>query len=310
MRILLYEELEPKDGLLPLLDHAFRWAFNPWTFPNSIEADPRLRGSGVGFCALENGRVVGFVGMLDLATRTLEGNVEYAGGIYGVASLPGYTRKGVCTTLMNRAHEHFKEKGYRFSLLGTSHTIVAHSLYEKLGYRDLFEAQSAYKVTETTKIEPVEKPASPKLDFERLLRMYDGHVRGKAGFVVRDEDHYRMFEKNEGLSGRNCLFDEDGYVLFSEIKQGSWVNGIWVREMVASDAKAMNRLLGRVEGRAKHLICDRAVLDGSLLEVYRSRGYMIVERSHSVIMVKPLLPEASFTETYSKEIHMTGLDFF
>ena len=310
MKILLHEELEPKDGLLPLMDHAFRWLYNPWTFPKSVKTDPRLRNSGVGFCALENNQVVGFVGMLDLATRTLEGNVEHVGGIFGVATLPGYTRKGVCTALMNRAHEHFKERGYRFSLLGTSRTIVAHQLYERLGYRDLLEAQSAYKVTETTKVEPVEKPASPKLDLERLLRMYDRHVRGKAGLVVRDEDHCRMFEKNEGLGGKNCLFDKEGYVLFSGIKQGSWMSGIWVRELVASDAKVMNRLLERIEKRAKHLICDRAVLDGLLLEVYRSRSYMVIERSHSVMMVKPLLPKALFSETYGKEIHMTGLDFF
>lgn len=259
---------------------------------------------------MENNQVVGFVGMLDLATRTLKGNVEHVGGIYGVATLPGYTRKGVCTALMNRAHEHFKEKGYRFSLLGTSRTIVAHSLYEKLGYRDLLEAQSAYKVTETTKTEPVEKPASQKLDIRRLLKTYKRHMRSKAGLVVRDEDHFRMFEKNEGLGGKNCLFDKEGYVLFTDIKQGSWVNGVWIRELVASNVKPMNRLLERIEKRAKHLICDRAVLDGLLLEVYRSRGYMVIERSHSVMMVKPLLPEASFPEVYGKEIHMTGLDFF
>jgi len=114
MEILTYRDLKSKDELLPLMDNAFRWPFNPRWFEDFIKIDPRLKNSPVGFCAVENGIVVGFVGVLDLATRTLNGSVEFVGGVYGVATMPSHVRKGISTVLMNRAHQHFKRKNIAF----------------------------------------------------------------------------------------------------------------------------------------------------------------------------------------------------
>jgi len=72
----------------------------------------------------------------------------------------------------------------------------------------------------------------------------------------------------------------------------------------------MNRLVGLVEAKAKDLIMDRYVPDKALLQVYRSRGYMIEKRSHVVIMVKPLTADASFKQTYGDKFYLTDLDFF
>jgi hypothetical protein len=72
----------------------------------------------------------------------------------------------------------------------------------------------------------------------------------------------------------------------------------------------MDSLIAQVELRAKDFICDRSMMDNGLLEVYSKRGYMIQNRSHSVIMVKPLKSEASFKETYGDRFCITGLDFF
>jgi len=91
---------------------------------------------------------------------------------------------------------------------------------------------------------------------------------------------------------------------------GTWSRATWIREFVASNAKEMNRLLEFVEAKARDLILDRAVLDDTLLEVYRSRGYMIQRRSHSVMMVKPLTADVSFKQTYGNKFYLTGLDFF
>jgi GNAT superfamily N-acetyltransferase len=309
MKILIYRELESTDELLPLLDHAFRWTFNQRTFDKLIKIDPRLKNSPVGFCAVEAGHIVGYVGVMDIVTRTLDGTVEHVGGIYGVATLPSHTRRGVSTTLMNRAHEYFREKGYRFSLLGTSHTIIAHALYQKLGYTDLLECPSAYKVTRTKKAKPKTREKTKKIDFDRLLKIYDRRVKDCTGPVIRDTAYFGMLKKTEGFMPKECLVDEEGYVLLKEIK-GMWVNGVWIRELVAQNSKTVNKLLELTERRAKEMIYDRAVMDKELLEVYRSRGYMIQERSHSVMMVKSLTPEASFNQTYGDRLYMTGLDFF
>ena len=114
MQIVGYRDLESKSGLLPLLEQAFGWPFNEREFNRFVKIDPRLKDGVVGFCTVENGKVVSYVGAMDLATRTLDGTVEYAGGIYGVATLPGYTRQGLSAALFKITHEYFKGKGYRF----------------------------------------------------------------------------------------------------------------------------------------------------------------------------------------------------
>lgn len=310
MKILTHRELESKDQLLPLMDHAFGWPYNPRTFEKFIKIDPRSRNSPVGFCAVDNGRVIGFVGAMDLITRTLDGNVEYAGGVYGVATLPSHVRKGVSMTLMNRAHQHFREKGHCFSLLVTSRYLVAHSMYRKLGYIDLLERPSAHRVLEPKKAKFALKEKSTKLDLDRLLNVYNKCVKDKTGFVMRDKAYLTMLKKTEGFSGKECVIDEEGYVLFKNNVGGTWARATWIRELVASNTKEMNRLLELVEAKAKDLILDRAVMDEKLLQVYKSRGYMVQKRSHSVIMVKPLTTGASFEHVYGDKFYLTGLDLF
>jgi len=69
-------------------------------------------------------------------------------------------------------------------------------------------------------------------------------------------------------------------------------------------------LINMVEAKSKAVVYDRAVLDGTLLQVYKSRGYMIQERSHEVMMVKPLTTNAPFTETYGDKFYVSDLDHF
>jgi len=310
MEILTHKEIESKEALLPLMDNAFGWPFNPRMYERLVKIDPRLRNSLVGFCAVENGRAIGYVGVMDLATRTLNGNVEYVGGIYGVATLPSHARKGISTALMNRVHEHFKERKYRFSFLCTSRTLVAYSMYQKLGYTDLLERPSAYKVLNLKKAKATVEQRSGKLDFDRLLKIYNKFMKGKTGFVVRDKAYLTMLKKTGYFGGKDCIIEKDGYVIFKSNVGGTWSKATWLRELVALNAKEMNRLVGLVEAKAKDLIMDRYVPDKALLQVYRSRGYMIEKRSHVVIMVKPLTADASFKQTYGDKFYLTDLDFF
>jgi len=292
------------------MDNAFGWPFNPRMYERLVKIDPRLRNSPVGFCAVENGRAIGYVGVMDVATRTLDGNLEYVGGIYGVATLPSHARKGISTALMNRVHEHFRERNYHFSFLCTSHTLVAYAMYQKLGYTDLLERPSAYKVLSPKKARATVEQRSGKLDFDRLLKVYSEFVKDKTGLVVRDKAYLMMLKKTGYFSGKDCIVEEDGYVIFRSNVGGTWSKASWIRELVALNAKATNRLVELVEAKAKDLIMDRDVLDKALLQVYKSRGYMIEKRSHIVIMVKPLTADASFKRTYGDKFYLTDLDFF
>jgi GNAT superfamily N-acetyltransferase len=304
VKIVTYRDLRSKDDLLPLMDHGFRWSFNPREFEEFVKLESWLRNGIVGLCALEGDHVVGFVGAYDLPTRTLGGSVEYAGGVYGVATLPSHTRKGISTALMNSLHQHFRDKGYRFSILGTSRILIAHAFYEKLGYRDFLEIPSAYKVFEKRrKPRPMAGEKPSKTDLDKLLKIYNEH--DKPSLTVRDVSLLKAFKKAEEFTDKDCRTTDEGYVLFKKDHKG-----VWIRELVALNANEMNRLVSFVEEQAKDLVYDRAVLDSTLLEVYRSRGYMIHGKSHSVMMAKPLTPDASFKQTYGDRIYMAGLDFF
>jgi GNAT superfamily N-acetyltransferase len=305
MKILTYRDLKSKDWLLPLLDQAFRWPFNPRTSEELIRMDPRLKDSPVGFCAVENGHAIGFVGVLDLPTRTLDGTIKHVGGIYGVATMPSHARRGICTILMNSANDYFKEKGYRFSFLTTSRTIIAHDFYAKLGYEEVIEYPSAYKVLEPKKAKASRKEKSPRVDLDRILHIYNEFARDKIGLVVRSKEHLTALKKDQGLTPKHWVIGEKGYALFRKD------NGrVWIKELAASTRGEIGKLLLKIEEKAKDVVYDRAVLDTGLLQVYKSRDYMIEKRSHSVMMAKFLTSDASFRQTYGKEFYMSSLDWF
>lgn len=305
MKIVTYSKLTSKDGLIPLMDHAFRWPFNQRTFESFIKSDPRSKDSPIGFCAVENDLPVGFVGVLHLSTRTLDGTVECVGGIYGVATLPSHTRKGVSTALMNSAHEYFVEKGFRFSFLTTSRSLIAHAFYEKLGYLDVVQYPSAYKAVAHKKSELSTTREKAKLDFDRILKIYNEFSRGKTGFVVRDIEHLKMLKKGERITAKQCIFSETGYAIFRRDREGAWT-----RELIALTVKDMERLVSQIEHQARDVVYDRMVLNDALVKVYESHGYMIRRESHSVLMAKPLAKNASIKQTYGDKIFMTSLDWF
>lgn len=305
MKVLSYRNLESKDGLLPLLDHAFNWVFNQRQHEDFIKIDPRLKDGPISFCAVENERIIGHVGVLDLATRTLEAEVEYVGGLYGVATLPGYTRRGVSTALMNAAHQYFKDKNYRFSFLATSPALIAHELYGKLGYLDLIEYPSAYKVVKDKKDAPYKKEKAAKLDLDRILKIYNEFSKDRTGLVIRDKPYLKMLKKVEGITSKHSMIHDRGYVIFREDK-----SGIGIRELVALDAEEMHVLISHIEERTKGVVYDRAVLNSALRDVYRSRGYMIQDRGYGLMMFKPLTRDASFKRVYGDKFYLSRLDVF
>ena len=289
-----------------MMEQAFGWPFDPLEFDKNIKADPRLRDSGVGFCGVIEGKTVAYVGVMDLATRTADDKVERTGGIYGVATLPGHTRKGICTALLNRAHEHFKEKDYRFSFLTTSPTIVAHGLYKKLGYFDVTSFPGVYKVKEKpNKQKTVKREKTSKLNLTRMLEIYREYVKSKTGFVARDETYMKMLAKTHEIAAKECIITEKGYVIFKKDKKQ-----VRIRELVAHDKKEMNELVGIVEDKAQNVVYGRDVLDPTLREAYADRGFTVLNSGHGVLMVKELTSHASFKEAYDNRFYMSALDHF
>ena len=288
------------------MDQAFHLPFNPIEFEKLVETDPRSKDGPVDFCALENEHLVGFVGVWDLPARNAIGNVDHIGGIYSVASLPHYGRKGICTTLIERTHGYFREKDYRFSFLSTMSTLLAYGLYPKLGYANVTYFPSAYKTVQyhgTSAYAPAHgENAREELDLDTTLRIYNEFSRNRTGLAVRDKEYLETLLKTEGIKSRNCVVGEQGYVMFKRSSKG-----IQIKEIIAATIRELNKLVKEVESKARNAVYDRAVMNDELLQIYRSRHYKIVSRSYGVIMVKPLT-EATFRQTYGDRFYVSGLD--
>lgn len=304
MKIQTYRELDQKSVLLPLMEQAFGWPFDPLEFEKTIKMDPRLKESCVGFCALEGDEAVGFVGTMDLATRLSDGTSQHAGGVYGVATLPGHTRKGICTKLMNCAHGYFREKGYHFSLLTTSPTIVAYGLYKKLGYFDVTSFPGVYKVKERTARRKAPEPKKALPDFDRMLAIQQNYIGDKTGLVLRDTAYIKALAKVNDITSGECIMASIGYAIFKRDRKQ-----VRIRELIANNKQEMRRLIEAVEEKAQNVVYGRVVLDTSLRQVYKSLGFTVLESGHGVLMVKEL-GNTSFNEAYGDEFFMTALDHF
>ena len=307
MKIVTWSELDEKEKLIPLMMLAFGEPFNPKETEEMIRLDPRLNRSEVGLCGIEEGRVVGFVGLLELATKNVDGATERVGGIWGVATLPNDARKGVSTLLMNEVHRHFRDKHYRFSFLATRRTYVAHDMYLKLGYEDVTEFPSAYKSIQGKK-NSGRRASSTRPDWERILDIYRRYTSDKTGFVVRDASYLEMQQKRASIdfnSKVEVIVGKNGYVFYSDQRKS-----LEVAELVPDGEERSGELIGEIESQAEGLIYNRIVLDEKLLAAYKRKGYLTQSKSHSLLMAKPLTGDTTFRGNYSDRFYMTLLDFF
>jgi predicted acetyltransferase len=305
MEIITYRELKNKDAFMFLIDQAFWWPISPADMEKIINLDVRLKNGPVGFCAVENGKLAGFVGVLDIPTRTASGKEEMVGGIWCVATSPSFARRGICKILMDKAHRYFEEKKYPFSFLQTSRTLIAYAIYVKMEYVEIEKVNrypEAYKVFQKDK---VEKKPEAKLDPAKILGIYQEFVKGRTGFVVRQKDFVRMFSQRRRFEEKRSFQQENGYALLFESS-----NVIKIQELISRNETTFNKLLDQVESVAQNGVIDRMITDEKLLKIYKDRGYCIYEEGdHGVFMVKKLA-DADFKEVYGEAFHIGIMDLF
>lgn len=305
MDIVTYRELKQKDDFMMLMELAFWWPLSPKDMEERMTSDIRLKDGPVGFCAVEDDRLVGHAGVMDIPTRTVEGQTEMVGGIWAVATNPSRARQGISKILMERAHQYFRSKNYRFSFLCTGRTIIAYAFYKKLGYAEVEpvnQFNGAFKVL--GRAEPVKTNVSPTIDPEKIYRMYRKFVEGKTGFVIRQEDFVTMHAKRKRFDEKTSIFKEDGYALLTESQKVTRV-----QELVAFDKTTYRQLIDQIEQGAKNGVINHVVADEGLLELYERKGYRIQTGEHGVMMVKDL-SDARIERVYGDSFYLGILDWF
>ena len=94
MEIVTYGGLESKEDIFILLMKSFGSAGTPAWFDKFSKYERRICDGPVGMCGLLKGKMVGFVGIMNIPTLTRHGEIENVGGIYAVAVRPALARRG------------------------------------------------------------------------------------------------------------------------------------------------------------------------------------------------------------------------
>jgi GNAT superfamily N-acetyltransferase len=136
-------------------------------------------------CAVEDGLVVGHVGIFRLPVITTAGR-EDVGGVWAVATHPGYSGRSVASSLLEEAHERMRQAGLRFSSLGTSRSGVAYRLYRRHGYEDM-KVRATAQATWETAHQPTRLRAEPPepAGYNLVEDVFDHVAQGYLGFAIR-----------------------------------------------------------------------------------------------------------------------------
>jgi predicted acetyltransferase len=206
---------------------------------------------------------------------------------------------------MEKAHEYFRSKNYRFSFLCTGRTIIAYAFYRRLGYSEVEavnQFNGVFKVLDRS--ESTNKNVNPTIDPETVYLLYEKFVEGRTAFVMRQRDFVTMFAKRKRFDEKKSIFKENGYALLTESEGVAKV-----QELVAFDNATYEELIDEIEQGARNGVINHVVTDEWLLEVYKRRGYRVQTGEHGAMMVKSLA-DADIGEVYGKSFYLGILDWF
>ena len=291
MRICTLQELPQgwEASQVLLVHHAFWDSWDP-----RVLASERYRSEYPAFAdygglfAWDRGRIVAGLVVRRIPFRTRHG-IRMVAGLGHVATRPDARRRGLARALINEAHRRERKRGTAFSLLFTGRAIVAHSLYETMGYHDLFDFPRG------TRLIPARAPglARPwrwrparETDREPIPVLHACAIRGSYGFTRlgfpwrwEPKDHF-VLEEGSRLRG------------YAKLERHGSVYDCF--EAVAGSLPTRRRLLRALE----HQVAGSwLVLGGNVLrEFVPAMGrtpYTISESSHDVLMAASLSEKMS-----------------
>ncbi len=175
---------------------------------------------------------------------------ESVAGIELLMTRPDALRGGLAGRLLEEVHRRERDAGRRLSLLCTGRSNLAHELYLKLGYQDIFSPRSTIRrVDRPTPRAPsgVRVRRARPSDAPGLARIHRRASAGAVGFVRRDPRSYRVrFLSGAGAIRRLLVAERGGrmagYALLEP--HSGWSRSA---EVIAPNAEARAALLNAVE---------------------------------------------------------------
>ncbi len=311
MRIITYHELKDKTELFLIWAKSFGWLCTPKQMDYWVRTDERLIGTPVGVCAIIDGNLAGFVGIMEIPTRNKHGEAELVGGLWAVSTRPMYARQGVGGYLLEAAENHFRSRGVRLSLLTTSRTLISYRGYVSFGYREVEKVNGYshyYKIPQrSAKADPFPpgpKGKAPKLDFEKIRSNFDRYARNHCGFTNRLIGALKEQQQMGVFEPRYSTVQDEGHLLAN-----SQMSSLGVAETIAFNQKTARELIQRAVKLSGAGIYVRYVFDPLVAATLEKMSFRKDPGSYGVLMAKPLAG-VSFDDVYDDTFLWSSADFF
>jgi predicted acetyltransferase len=292
MKIRYYDELtEDFDSIRNGLSIAAFWGF--WT-RERIELERKCNkqlAKEFAIYAIEGKTLLGQVSMYEFEIETTEGT-EKIGGVAGVYSNPARARIGVSKKLMQRCHEIFREKGFRYSFLGTSKSLVAVNLYAKLGYDFIAYHPFGYKRLPNKrkkKAARLRKCTSYKQG-KRMHELHSEYTKDCLGWIHRPPDFFTWRIKDRKHPPKeNIVFARDtkGKIQGYAIKSRR-MNILDVEEIVAPSERYFTQLIDGLSNEKMNYMVMWSVMNPLTSARLAKLGFEIFHETWAITMALDL----------------------
>lgn len=246
--------------------------------------------------ALEGDAVVGQVGLFRLPVVTAAAASE-VGGVWAVATHPAYRRQGVAAHLLAAAHEHMCAAGLRFSTLGTDRFRVAHGLYRKWGYADLYSPASVMGRSDTLTVRGAVRAEPAGVDRLDLAdRLFERIAAGALGFARRHTPFFPFLHARRYLDAEHLWLFWRGDDLIGYA--AAWAKGPVLQVMsllLAENAAAPAAVAALTQATGTQYVYARLDHAGQLA-AFAQAGFQIAPQSWGTFMVKSLADDATLAE--------------
>ncbi len=294
MDIVEYDAVDPL-GVLHLNLLCLGYALTPERVALIRQLDPRPFPFFAVY-AVEDGTVIGQVAVYRLPMVTAEGP-EDIGGVCAVCTHPAFSRRGIATRLLDEAHIQMRAVGLRFSTLGTARYRVAHMLYQKRGYDDVFTSRSTFACRNKVWCDMplrVERANAGKLNLADDL--FQQVAAGHLGFARRHKSFIPMLVATGDVGADEVwlLWNDSelvGYVLAKVSESVLSVDNLLLTEGVDA-ASAVSAVARDLHASYFQVRVDHPSIAKSL----RQAGYLTERSNWSTFMIKPLIPEVTIED--------------
>ena len=309
MDIVPYRDLKIKEDVFILWLKSFGWPGSAGWLANFKKYETRIGNGPIGICGLIDGKLVGFVGIMIIPTRTRHGEIENVGGIYAVAVRPSYMRQGIGRKLLDASENYMRQQGMKLSFLTTSRSIVAFQWYCDIGY-EVVETVDNYPYMYKTFNPPrsVNRKSRAdkknKLNIREVQKLFDWYSDKHCGFVIRNLRELKSREMADVFSKKLSIMVDGGYALLK-----SSCDAVQYKEILARNQKTYRELIKLAEAKAKYGAVAICPFDSKAQKALRKAHYLADFGSYAVLMCKPLAG-TTFTDLYDDGFMFSDLDSF